>query len=146
MLSWGFSADMSFVRLQRRPNSSTEKAMKTEVGRTRSSLGRAAGSDAIAADRDVEVGALGLLMYQAAREGSSVGLRFALSCRGGKLWVPFVGQYVIDSSNAASDHINYQDSTTQMVTVIKLPPRTHSLHVSLQKNTKQLLTLFFRHR
>ena len=92
MLSWGFSADMSFVRLQRRPNSSTEKAMmKTEVGRTRSSLGRAAGSDAIAADRNVEVGALGLLMYQAAREGSSVGLRFALSCRGGKLWVHICG-------------------------------------------------------
>lgn len=43
-----------------------------------------------------EVGALGLLIYQAAKQGSAIGLRFALRCKGAK------------------DHINYQDKTTQV--------------------------------
>ena len=34
--------------------------------------------------REAEVGALGLLIYQAAKEGSAEGLKFALSRRGGE--------------------------------------------------------------
>ena len=34
--------------------------------------------------REAEVGALGLLIYQAAKEGSTEGLKFALSRRGGE--------------------------------------------------------------
>ena len=59
-----------------------ERAMKTERNRTGSSSTCSGGSMERVAG-EVEVGALGLLMYQAAREGSAVGLRFALSRRGG---------------------------------------------------------------
>lgn len=76
----GVPVHMSLQFLHRRRCSEAERTMKTERKRTGS-------SSACAEDwtrREAEVGALGLLIYQAAKGGSSDGLRFALSRRGGE--------------------------------------------------------------
>ena len=68
---------MSLLFPHRRRNSGANRAMNTGSSST----------TCCAVDwttREAEVGALGLLIYQAAKEGSTEGLKFALSRRGGE--------------------------------------------------------------
>lgn len=80
---------MSFnLSLRRRSVEAATRAVHTERGARRTS----SHSDSSTmgwppSGTEVEIGALGLLIYQAAKEGSTYNLRFALSCRGGKLGV-----------------------------------------------------------
>ena len=66
--------------------SNSERGIRASHARTRPDLGASRdGADFVA--NDDQVGALGLLIYQAAKEGSVVGLRFALSRKGGEWYV-----------------------------------------------------------
>ena len=63
--------------------SNSERASRARTG---PDLGASRdGADFVA--NDDQVGALGLLIYQAAKEGSVVGLQFALSRKGGEWYV-----------------------------------------------------------
>jgi hypothetical protein len=95
---------MSLLLPHRRRNSGAKGAMSTERRRTGSS------TTCCAVDwttREAEVGALGLLIYQAAKEGSTEGLKFALSRRGARV------------------HIDYRDSNTKYTPLMAAAANGH---------------------
>ena len=67
----------STLASRRRLSCKTEKMGKPECSRP--------GSDSMEVLGDGEVGALGLLIFQAAKTGSAAGLRFALSRKNGEI-------------------------------------------------------------
>ena len=62
----------------------SETAMRRARTFSARGIRSACGASAVTANGEGEVGALGLLIYQAAKTGSVVGLRFALSRKGGE--------------------------------------------------------------